>query len=83
MEAAATPQNASAVRKVSETKSMASDELEDTFEIIEKPQSSLKFKNKKPSKLGLRSMSLQTINAGDEDGLKGRKKHQKKNCIQS
>ncbi|KAK6278341.1 hypothetical protein J4Q44_G00391460 [Coregonus suidteri] len=63
---------------ISETNSTAT---EDSFEIVEKP-SLLKFKNKKPSKLPQRSMSLMTLNKGEDDG-KGHKKPSKKNCIQS
>ncbi|CAB1342062.1 unnamed protein product [Coregonus sp. 'balchen'] len=70
--------NPSSTRKVSETNSTAT---EDSFEIVEKP-SLLKFKNKKPSKLPQRSMSLMTLNKGEDDG-KGHKKPSKKNCIQS
>ncbi|CAL8288645.1 unnamed protein product [Boreogadus saida] len=59
-------------------------ETEDSFDPLEKPPV-VKFKSKKPSKLPQRSVSLMTINtAGDEpDGYKGRKRSQKKNCIQS
>ncbi|KAI4879738.1 hypothetical protein NFI96_023397 [Prochilodus magdalenae] len=58
-------------------------ELDDTFVIIEKPNL-LKFKNRsKSSKLGQRSMSLQTISTGEEDGSRGRRRTQKKTCIQS
>ncbi|XP_066498796.1 protein FAM83G [Hoplias malabaricus] len=56
-------------------------ELDDTFVIIEKPHL-LKYKSKK-SKLGQRSLSLQTISAGEEDGSRGRRRNQKKTCIQS
>ncbi|KAL7861264.1 hypothetical protein AOLI_G00176130 [Acnodon oligacanthus] len=67
--------------EVSESDSLA--ELDDTFVIIEKPNV-LKFKNKsKSSKLGQRSMSLQTISTGEEDGSRGRRRNQKKTCIQS
>lgn len=66
VEGTVTPQNPSPTRKVSETNSVETDELEDTFEIIEKP-SIMKFMNKKPAKLAQRSMSLQTINTGDDD----------------
>ncbi|XP_031690571.1 protein FAM83F [Oncorhynchus kisutch] len=70
--------NPSSTRKVSETNSTATG---DSFEMVEKP-SLLKFKNKKPSKLPQRSMSLMTLNKG-EDGGKGHKKPSKRNCIQS
>ncbi|KAK7167635.1 hypothetical protein R3I94_001887 [Phoxinus phoxinus] len=65
-------------RKISETES--TDEIEDTFEIINPPQ--VKFKLKK-SKMGPRSVSLQTIAPDGEDGLRGRRRSQKKACIQS
>ncbi|XP_062387700.1 protein FAM83G [Sardina pilchardus] len=58
------------------------EEDEDTFDIHAKP-SLLKFNHKKSSKLGQRSLSLQSLNIGDEDGYKGHRKHHKKNCIQS
>ncbi|XP_064866322.1 protein FAM83F-like isoform X2 [Oncorhynchus nerka] len=74
----ATPQSPSSTRKVSETNSTATD---DSFEMVEKP-SLLKFKNKKPSKMPQRSMSLMTLNKGEDDG-KRHKKPSKKNCIQS
>lgn len=57
--------NPSSTRKVSETNSTAT---ENSFEIEEKP-SLLKFKNKKPSKLPQRSMSLMTLNKGEDDGM--------------
>ncbi|KAM9346121.1 protein FAM83F [Symphorus nematophorus] len=81
-EGVVTPQSPASPCKVPETNGIAGNELEDTFEIIEKP-SPLKPKIKKPSKIIQRSMSLQTINTGDEDGSKSRRRHQKKNCIQS
>ncbi|GLD52105.1 protein FAM83F-like protein [Lates japonicus] len=81
-EGVVTPQSPTPNWKVSETNGVAGTELEESFEIIEKP-GPLKTKFKKPSKLVQRSMSLQTINTGDEDGLKSRRRHQKKNCIQS
>ncbi|KAF1379903.1 hypothetical protein PFLUV_G00180920 [Perca fluviatilis] len=81
-EGVVTPQGPSPTCKVSETNGVAGNELEDSFEIIEKP-GTLKFKTKKPSKILQRSMSLQTINTGDEDGSKSHRRHQKKNCIQS
>lgn len=67
-EGVVTPQSPSPTCKVSETNGVAGNELEDSFEIIEKP-GPLKSKPKKPSKLIQRSMSLQTINTGDEDGV--------------
>ncbi|XP_007260809.2 protein FAM83G [Astyanax mexicanus] len=69
-----------ALTEVSETDSIT--ELDDTFVIIEKPNL-LKFKNRKSSKLGPRSMSLQTIGAVEDDGSRGRRRNQKKTCIQS
>ncbi|XP_035510299.1 protein FAM83F [Morone saxatilis] len=81
-EGVVTPQSPAPVCKAPETNGVAANELEDSFEIIEKP-GPLKSKIKKPSKLIQRSMSLQTINSGDEDGSKSRRRHQKKNCIQS
>ncbi|XP_029363575.1 protein FAM83F [Echeneis naucrates] len=75
-------QTPSPAPRVSETNGVAGDELEDSFEITERP-SLLKTKTKKPSKVMQRSLSLQTINTGDEDGFRNRRRHQKKNCIQS
>lgn len=66
-EGVVTPQSPSPIHKVSETNGVAGSEAEDSFEIIEKP-GVLKSKTKKPSKVIQRSMSLQTINTGDEDG---------------
>ncbi|XP_059927184.1 protein FAM83F [Gadus macrocephalus] len=59
-------------------------ETEDSFDPLEKPPV-VKIKSKKPSKLPQRSMSLMTLNTAedDPDGYKGRKRSQKKNCIQS
>lgn len=68
-EGAITPQSTSPTCKVSETNGSAGPEPDDSFEIIEKP-GPLKFKTKKPSKHIQRSMSLQTINTGDEDGMR-------------
>ncbi|XP_051987495.1 protein FAM83F-like isoform X1 [Xyrauchen texanus] len=65
--------------KISETDSTG--ELEDNFEIIESLPM-VKFKGKK-SKMGQRSISLHAISADGEDGLRGRRRHQKKTCIQS
>ena len=62
-----TPQSPSPAWKVSETKDIVGDEGEDSFETIEKPVA-LKSKIQKPSKVIQRSMSLQAINTGDEDG---------------
>ncbi|XP_039979757.1 protein FAM83F [Xiphias gladius] len=81
-EGVVSPQSPTPTWKVADTNGVAGNELDDSFEIIEKP-GPLKSKNKKPSKLIQRSMSLQTINTGDDDGLKSRRRHQKKNCIQS
>ncbi|XP_045895873.1 protein FAM83F isoform X1 [Micropterus dolomieu] len=80
-EGVVTPQSPAPTCK--ETHAVAGTELEDSFEIIEKPGPP-KSKTKRPSKILQRSMSLQTINTGDEDaGSKSRRRHQKKNCIQS
>ncbi|XP_026858605.2 protein FAM83F [Electrophorus electricus] len=58
-------------------------ELDSTYVIIENP-SALRFKkDKRPSKLGQRSMSLVTINTADEDGSRGHRQSHKKTCIQS
>ncbi|KAK2833022.1 hypothetical protein Q5P01_016911 [Channa striata] len=81
-ESMVTPQSISPTFKVSEANGVATDELEDSFEIIDKPLP-LKPKIRKPSKHIQRSVSLQTINTGDEDGFKSRRRHHKKNCIQS
>lgn len=66
-EGVVTPQSPAPPCKVPETNGVAGNELDDSFEIIEKP-GPLKSKTKKPSKVIQRSMSLQTINTGDEDG---------------
>ncbi|KAF7698487.1 protein FAM83F-like isoform X1 [Silurus meridionalis] len=58
------------------------DELDDSFVIIEKPNV-MKFKSKKSSKLPQRSVSMQVISTGGEEGSKGQKRNQKKSCIQS
>ncbi|MCI4385489.1 hypothetical protein PGIGA_G00051110 [Pangasianodon gigas] len=58
------------------------DELDDSFVIIEKPNV-MKFKSKKPSRLPQRSVSMQVISTGAEEGSKGQKRSQKKSCIQS
>ncbi|KAM6905647.1 protein FAM83F [Xenentodon cancila] len=81
-EGVVSPQSPAPTCKIPETNGITESEQEDSFEVHEKP-GPLKSKMKKPSKLIQRSMSLQTINTGDEDGLKGRRRHQKKNCIQS
>ncbi|XP_022595313.1 protein FAM83F-like [Seriola dumerili] len=81
-EGVVTPHSPSPTSKVPETNGIAGNELEDSFEIIEKP-GPLKSKTKKPSKVIQRSVSLLTINTPDEDGFKSRRRHQKKNCIQS
>ncbi|KAM4717086.1 protein FAM83F [Anableps anableps] len=81
-EGVVTPQSPAPIRKVPETNGITGNELEDSFEILEKPGAP-KFKTKKPSKHIQRSVSLQTINTGEEDGLKSRRRHHKKNCIQS
>lgn len=57
-------------------------ESEDGFEILEKP-GPLKSRSKKTGKMGhSRSLSMQALNAGPEDGLKNRRRNQKKACIQ-
>ncbi|MEQ2254547.1 hypothetical protein ILYODFUR_004795 [Ilyodon furcidens] len=81
-EGVVTPQSPAPICKVPETNGVTGNKLEDSFEIFEK-QGPLKVKIKKPSKHIQRSVSLQTINTGDGDGLKSRRRHQKKNCIQS
>ncbi|KAM3598192.1 uncharacterized protein V6R79_014867 [Siganus canaliculatus] len=82
VEGVVSSQSPAPVCKVPETNGFAGHEMEDSFEIIEKP-SPLRPKIKKPLKGIQRSQSLQTINTGDDDGLKSRRRHQKKNCIQS
>ncbi|XP_055050072.2 protein FAM83F [Misgurnus anguillicaudatus] len=67
------------VHKISETDSTG--ELEDTFEEIKSPPD-VKFKSKK-SKMGPRSSSMQVIPTYADDGLRGRRRTQKKACIQS
>lgn len=67
LEDVVTPPNPTLVTKVSETNDVTASEMEDSFEIIEKP-APLKNKTKKPSKVIQRSMSLQTISPGEEDG---------------
>lgn len=81
-EGVVTPTNPSPTGKVSKVNGVAPDELGDSFDMVEMPPL-VKVKSKKASKLTQRSLSLQTINTGEDDGLKGRKHHQKKNCIQS
>ncbi|XP_068193617.1 protein FAM83F isoform X2 [Antennarius striatus] len=81
-EGVVTPQTPTPPCKVPETNGVVVNELEDSFEIIDSP-GPLKPKPTKPSKVIQRSMSLQTINTGDEDGSRSRRRHQKKNCIQS
>lgn len=43
-------------------------ELDDTFELLDKPAALKTPKVKKPTKVISRSLSLQTLNTGDEDG---------------
>ncbi|KAG7335385.1 hypothetical protein KOW79_001981 [Hemibagrus wyckioides] len=62
--------------------SVVEDELDDSFVVIEKPNL-LKFKSKKSSKLPQRSVSMQVISTGAEEGSRGQKRNQKKSCIQS
>uniref|UniRef100_A0A3Q3XHJ6 Scaffolding anchor of CK1 domain-containing protein n=1 Tax=Mola mola TaxID=94237 RepID=A0A3Q3XHJ6_MOLML len=66
-EGVVTPQSPALPQKVPETNGIAATELEDSFEPVERP-SPIKSKIKKSSKAIQRSMSLQTINTGDEDG---------------
>uniref|UniRef100_A0A8D3ASE3 Family with sequence similarity 83 member Fa n=1 Tax=Scophthalmus maximus TaxID=52904 RepID=A0A8D3ASE3_SCOMX len=65
-EGVVTPQTPSPAWKVSNTNGIGGHELEDSFEVIERP-GPLKSKTKNPSKLIQRSLSLQTINTGDDD----------------
>lgn len=44
-------------------------ELDDTFELLDKPAPLKAAKAKKPAKVISRSLSLQTLNTGDEDGM--------------
>ncbi|XP_017274844.1 protein FAM83F [Kryptolebias marmoratus] len=82
-EGVVTPQSPAHTCKTPETNGVAGYELEDSFEIVEKP-GLVKAKPKRPSKVLQKSVSLQAINVGNEDGgLKSRRRHQKKNCIQS
>uniref|UniRef100_A0A8C6UQ59 Family with sequence similarity 83 member Fa n=1 Tax=Neogobius melanostomus TaxID=47308 RepID=A0A8C6UQ59_9GOBI len=61
---------------------IAGNQTEEGFEILEKP-GLVKNKSKKAGKIGhTRSLSMQTLNSGPEDGLKSRKRSPKKNCIQ-
>lgn len=61
---------------------VAGNETEDGFEILEKP-GPLKNRSRKTGKLGhTRSLSMQALNAGPEEGPRNRRRHQKKNCIQ-
>nr|XP_015797456.2 protein FAM83F [Nothobranchius furzeri] len=78
-EGVATPQSPTPTCKMPETKGITGTDLEDSFE---KP-GPLKSKPRKPSKLLQKSVSLQTINLGDEDGVRSRRRQSKKNCIQS
>ncbi|XP_031588062.1 protein FAM83F [Oreochromis aureus] len=85
-EGVVTPQSPSPIItadcKVSVANGVAGNESDDSFQFTEKP-GLLKTKIKKPSKFIQRSVSMQTISTGDEDGFKSRRRHQKKNCIQS
>lgn len=68
-EGVVTPQNPSPTGKVSDANNAAGgNEMEDSFEILDKSDL-VKPKSKKASKLPQRSMSMQTINTGDEDGV--------------
>lgn len=46
-------------------------ELDDTFELLDRPAPLKTPKAKKPAKVISRSLSLQTLNTGDEDGTSG------------
>ncbi|XP_056871839.1 protein FAM83F [Takifugu flavidus] len=81
-EGVVTPQSPAPPCKAPETNGVAGSELDDTFETLEKP-SPLKSRTKKPSKMIQRSLSLQTLSMAEEEGSKIRRRHQKKNCIQS
>lgn len=61
------PQSPATPVRAPETNGVGRSELDDTFEIIEKPPP-LKTKIRKPAKVIPRSVSLQTLNMGDEDG---------------
>ncbi|CAN9505975.1 unnamed protein product [Ophioblennius macclurei] len=76
------PQSPPPPRRSAENNGGTPSELDDSFEIVDRPGTS-KSKTKKPNKLIQRSLSLQTINTTDDDGLKSRRRHHKKNCIQS
>lgn len=64
-EGVVTPQSPAVPCKGTETNGVAGTELEDTYEILERP-GLLKSKAKKPSKLIQRSLSLQTLNMAEE-----------------
>ncbi|XP_028310056.1 protein FAM83F [Gouania willdenowi] len=82
-EGVVTPQRPPPPHKAPEANgNVAGGELEDSFENNDKSEAA-KSKTKKPSKFLQRSVSLLTINTGDEEGLKNRRRHSKKNCIQS
>lgn len=66
-EGVVSPQSPAHNHKEPELKGVAGQELEDSFEIVEKP-GALKVKPKRPSKVLQKSLSLQTINTGTEDG---------------
>jgi len=68
VEGVVTPQSPAPVYKAAETNGVAATEEEDSFNVVETP----KPKTKKPSNLLQRSMSLQVINTGDDDGTSGR-----------
>ncbi|XP_023204205.1 protein FAM83F-like [Xiphophorus maculatus] len=63
-----------------EANGVAGNGPEDSFEVQEKP---LKFKPKKSQKNIQRSVSLQSIDTAERDGLKSRRRLQRRNCIQS
>lgn len=66
-EGVVTPQSPAHTCKGPETNGVAGHGQEDSFEIVEKPEL-LKVKPKRPSKVLQKSLSLQTINMGNEEG---------------
>ncbi|KAI1884498.1 hypothetical protein AGOR_G00227000 [Albula goreensis] len=81
LEGMATPPNSSPTRRTPE---VAAGGLDGSFEVLvsDKP-SPPKGKGKKMLKTHQRSVSLQTVNARDDESIKSRKRNQKKPCIQS
>lgn len=66
-EGVVTPQSPAHTGKGAETNGVAGRELEDSFEMVERPEL-LKVKPKRPSKVLQKSLSLQTINTGNDEG---------------